>query len=450
MQVSIQQLFVSAILPLFAFWVSGLPQVQSDPLRDEVGLGEAGVFVVVPKACVLDQTWQFTGVPFEGQTLGSTETTAFIAGPGFTANHSKELSLLDHVSAVCLAKGPVDESVLRPLGESSSIEALALNYRAKPTAQCIETLAKFKQLRRLDLMQLGVIDNKCWTHLKSIKQLRALDVRGTSVTAEALVAITDCITLESISMYFENEMTGVHTRALSILTELRYMDVSNASFGNLDTDYRLPSKLEKVRLTRCRSVGRIVIDALSRLAALRWLEIADPQDFVDSEALSHLALPKSIEVLGLVQCTSVKAESLRRALSSASQAMRSIDVRGMALDEQCLQLIRKFKCLETLRLGGTCISATELKGLLAESTLIELDASSLDLDEPTYEVISQMKCLTSLTIARAAGLEKGLLSIVKSESLKTIWISIDDKVSDQVAKLAGQKNIAIRRMVTMK
>jgi Leucine-rich repeat (LRR) protein len=101
----------------------------------------------------------------------------------------KQLAKCPNLTEVCLGEClNADKYSLRYLSQMPKLERLNLNHSAINENDAV-WISKCRNLRRLDVRKNVTFDDKCLAHILSLKNLKELDIAGTSVTISGLKSL---------------------------------------------------------------------------------------------------------------------------------------------------------------------------------------------------------------------------------------------------------------------
>jgi hypothetical protein len=242
------------------------------------------------------------------------------------------LAQLPHLAKLDLSLTRITDRGMQQLKPAPSIVELNLYYAEQITDEGMAAVKNWKHLKRVNLRGAKITDTTL-EHLSGIETLEAIDAGFAQVTDVGLDNLISLPNLKELTIG-GNKLTDMGLESLRQMPGLTYLDLSGMQ--------RTDSGLWSVSLTE---FGVEVIAGLRELRELRLGGMA-----VSARSFEKLKTLTKLERLRLQSCRRVGDDAM--AVLATYPALKALDVKGTAVTEKGLTLLRQAKPGLTLLSGA--------------------------------------------------------------------------------------------------
>lgn len=141
---------------------------------------------------------------------------------------------------------------LKHIAELTLLEELNLDSRDISDAGLFH-LRKLQKLRCLDVFSGRITDSGC-AHISRMESLESLELCGGGIGDLGCTLLAGCTLLTSLNLSQNERITNRGASALSVLTSLRALNLSNCSRVDASGNLRLPKSLQSLSMYGCRGI----------------------------------------------------------------------------------------------------------------------------------------------------------------------------------------------------
>jgi hypothetical protein len=251
------------------------------------------------------------------------------------------------------------------------------------------------------------VTDACIKDLLRIKNLRALMLSDTAISAEGIHQLSSCKTLESLTLN-GSRISDAHLKHLVKFPKLRHLQVIRTSI----TDAGM------------RAIGSI--------KDLTTLDIFFAKGVSDN-GVKELASQQSLQQLKLLE-TSITDESM--AIIGGLKQLRFLDLNSAPITDAGFQQLSGLTNLEAIEVGNTQFSDDGLRAISKASNLRYFLAAGTKITDQGMKYLTQLPKLEYLRIGNTAVTDIGLEQLATLSNLKSLDVGIN-----QNCTLAGVKTL---------
>lgn len=225
----------------------------------------------------------------------------------------------------------------------------------------------------IDLVDQSEVTNDDLSLIRRLKQIRHLNLRGTSISDEGLRHLTNLVSLETLKLG-ETAITGTGFEYLSGLTRLRnltaiHLTLTNETFSNLPA---FPALVSLTVSFNKPGIDDRALAASGRFPNLRSLDLLDAVT-LSADGLKHISALKNLGILRLHR-TTIHDDALRHLANC--QNLKLLDLSAVrSVTDSGFQHLTGLKTLEELRVPRTRFSDAALQIVQQLPGLRKLDAA---------------------------------------------------------------------------
>ena len=219
------------------------------------------------------------------------------------------------------------------------------NLRTSVNMHGMRFLSSMTRLEELDLSNSENIDvDNLIYHMKTLTQLRKLNLSDTGVTDLGLRHLAYLTNLEELCLSLNDNITGAGVKEISHLTGLKSLDLSctGVGFGDGFGHISRLVQLQELNLSECDDVTDDMMISIAPLSSLKKLDLSDC--YLTDTGLQYIASLTQLVDLDL-SCTWIGTNGLEPITSLTR--LNCLDVSSTSLTDAGLEHI---KCLTELRL----------------------------------------------------------------------------------------------------
>ncbi|MBQ1454787.1 MAG: hypothetical protein IIZ25_02935 [Thermoguttaceae bacterium] len=339
-------------------------------------------------------------------------------GDNVTVDDMKLIARLGDLESVSFEGAVFTDEMIEPLTACQKLNSVTIN-NADITAAGLESLAKLPELTMLDIRRDLKLDNAALAVLASMPKLTELHAHYNSFTNSGMNKIAKAVTLKKVDVRGCSDVSDNGAKYLAKLPELEELQfrfsITNAGVEHLTA----AQKLTFVEFQDCGDITDAAVPFFQQMPALKGLRIFRCKGFLDPAVAGVAALPltrlelrdlnvsnegiaalknnTTIKTLELSELASVDAAGLTDALSGLkdlekasffsiplnndalaglaanSPNLKSLQLRAVAVTDEAIDSVLKFKNLETLDLrenaGLTADALAKLGAMASLKTL---------------------------------------------------------------------------------
>ncbi|MGH9671592.1 MAG: leucine-rich repeat domain-containing protein [Bryobacteraceae bacterium] len=241
------------------------------------------------------------------------------------------LAGLPHLARLDLSLTRITDRGMQQLKGAPAIVELNLYYAELVTDEGMAAVKNWKHLKRVNLRGTKITDTTL-EHLSGIETLEAIDAGFAQVTDVGLDHLVSLANLKELTIG-GNKLTDMGLESLRQLHGLTYLDLAGMQ--------RTDSGLWSVSLTE------FGVDVIAGLRELRELRLGGMA--VSARSFEKLKTLAKLERLGLQGCRRVGDDAM--AVLATYPALKVVDVKGTAVSEKGLALLRQAKPAMTVLSG---------------------------------------------------------------------------------------------------
>ncbi|MEK7795573.1 MAG: hypothetical protein AAB353_13640 [Candidatus Hydrogenedentota bacterium] len=326
--------------------------------------------------------------------------------------------------------------------------------------QGVSILKSFPALEELDLSYTRVTDAGL-ADLQELATLRSVDLEGTRVTNDGVAYLANIAGLKDLNLSACRErpnLTGAALQYLKSMGSLRTLDLSGADLSDGDLTELRQSQLERIILINTRVSEKAVAELRASLpqcdiqytpsstarltfaggssrgilwvrpigTSQSWTRFAAARGTVDLPPGVELRLDSEVEPAALAGplqsvpadlLASVRFPAAAGAVTDSLQALlrfeglREMALTGRALDQESMDLLSRFRSLESLNLEQSSFPESGISSVRELSSLQELDLRGTRLAAADMETLRALQGLRKLNLSAASLTEGNLASL---------------------------------------
>lgn len=349
----------------------------------------------------------------------------------------EKLKGLKELKGVHLRTESVTDNDLIHLEGFVGLESLAL-WDTKVSGSGLKHLATLPNLRNVTLHPF---DDQGLLNLKSLPQLKHLNLYGASVTDDGLRQLGELTCLEELHL----ARSQITDAGLQHLTSLRNLRVLNLEYNKDITDAGLPYAAQLVNLRELNLTGTTVTD-IGPLKGVPHLESLDLQGtMMTSDGLAELDQFRELRILRLA-CIDVGELSLEHVPRAAH--LEKLVLYHSKITDTSLPYLSRLKRLKVLELWETPITDAGIISLKDVTSLEDLDLTGTGLGDAGMAALAQLPRLKVLNARRTLISEECVPSILKMPSLQQFdpidtKLSQSQKATDDLRRLRPKLSVSV-------
>ena len=347
----------------------------------------------------------------------------------------EKLKGLKELKGLQLKTGSVTDKDLIHLEGFVGLESLAL-WDTQVSGSGFKHLTALPNLRNVTLHPF---DDQGLLNLKSLPQLKHLNLYGASVTDDGLRQLGEMTGLEALYL----SRTKITDTGLQHLTSLRNLRVLGLDWNNAITDAGLPYVAQLENLRELNLTATTVTD-IGPLKGLPHLESLDLQGtMMTSDGLADLDQFRELRILRLADVGELSLEHVPRAAH-----LEKLVLCYSKITDTSLPYLSRLKRLKVLELWETPITDAGIVSLKDVTSLEDLDLTGTGLGDAGMAALAQLPRLKVLNARRTLISEECVPSILKMPSLQQFdpidtKLSQSQKATDDLRRLRPKLSVSV-------
>jgi Leucine-rich repeat (LRR) protein len=303
----------------------------------------------------------------------------------------KHLSNLKNLHILCLGGTSINDSGLKEVfAICKELTHLELANMRRLSSDALQKIDQLKNLKVLDLSRTQTASDLGVRDLRSLKELRSLNLEGGSVSEAGAKDIAELKQLQFLNLNGNRMLNDAAVSELLALDNLRNLLLAN---------------------TKVTDAG---LKGLGALPALNHLDLARTK--ISDDGLKHVASIRKLEHLDLTR-TEITDDGLKEI--AKIKTLKALHVGKMKIRDAGVKELAALTDLEELALDETEITDSCLKDLL-KLPLKHISLNDTDISDAGLKDLAKIKTLKQVSVVKCKKVTKTGLAALKQGNSKVV------------------------------